>query len=67
MMYFTDENHYCRGIWEMAKTNTSKVLRYCEIFLPFQREKTMIVLVLLLRKNSINRITAEAIDAGRNL
>jgi len=39
MMFFTDENHYSRGIWEMAKTNTSKVLRYCEIFLPFQREE----------------------------
>ena len=30
MMFFTDENHYCRGIWEIAKTNTCKALRYCD-------------------------------------
>ncbi|MGV8120530.1 MAG: hypothetical protein AB2L14_12285 [Candidatus Xenobiia bacterium LiM19] len=64
MMFFTDENHYCRGIWEMAKTNTFMVLRYSEIFLPFQREKTMIMMVLLLRKASINRNAVEIIDMG---
>ena len=66
-MFFTDENHYCRGIWEMAKTTTCEVLRYCEIFLPFQIEKSMIMLVLLLRKASIHRSAVETIDVGRNL
>jgi len=66
-MFFTDENHYCRGIWEMAKINTPKVLRYCEIFLPFQREKSMIMLVLLLRQASVHRSAAETIYMGKSL
>ncbi|MGV8124918.1 MAG: hypothetical protein AB2L14_34655 [Candidatus Xenobiia bacterium LiM19] len=63
-MFYVDESPYCIGIWEMVKTNTCMVLRYSEIFLPFQREKTMIVMVLLLRKTSINRNAAEIIDMG---
>ena len=51
----------------MAKTTTSKVLRYCEIFLPFQREKIMIMLVLLLRKAPIHRSEAEIIGVGKSL
>ena len=66
-MLFADENHYCRGIWEMAKTTTCKALRYCEIFLPFQREKSMIMLVLLFRQATIHRSVAETIDVGRSL
>gem|GEM_PF-6499239 len=31
-MFFKDENHYYRRIWEMAKTNISKVLRYFCLF-----------------------------------
>ncbi|MGV8121771.1 MAG: hypothetical protein AB2L14_18575 [Candidatus Xenobiia bacterium LiM19] len=67
MMFLTDEKSYCRGIWEMAKTTTCMALRYCEIFLPFQREKTMIVLILLLRKASIHWSEAETIDMGGSL
>gem|GEM_PF-4506262 len=37
-MFFADEKHCCRGIWEMAKTTTHKVLRNSEIVSAFYRE-----------------------------
>jgi hypothetical protein len=67
MMFYTDENLYYRGIWEMVNSNTSKVLRYCEIVLPFHRKKSVIMLILLLRQATIQRSAAETIDTDRNL
>ncbi|MGV8118513.1 MAG: hypothetical protein AB2L14_02000 [Candidatus Xenobiia bacterium LiM19] len=66
MMFFTDENHYCRGILEMVNTTTSKVFRNCEIVLAF-KEKSLIMMALQLRKASIHWSEAETIDMGGSL
>ncbi|MHC9544152.1 MAG: hypothetical protein AB9903_31950 [Vulcanimicrobiota bacterium] len=52
---------------KIAKTTTSKVLRNSEIVSACQVEKSLSMLVLLLRKGSIHRSAVETIDVSRSL